>query len=141
MKQLLFRVVFVPVILFLAGCKKDVLPNFVRATPVQKTTSSVVSIIAGPHIWHGFKTFELYRDTVIGYVMTITAVNDSVITTSYIPHLQIPYYETDTVNHLVVFWQLLTPTNTLTYNYVTGELHYSLDNGGMHNDDYEIYSP
>ena len=141
MNQLLFKVVFVPVILFLAGCKKDVIPNFVRATPVQKTTNSVVSLIAGLHIWHGFKTFDTNRDTVIGSTMTITAINDSVITTSNLPQLQLPYYRTDSVNHLVIFWQLLTPPPRLTYNYVTGELHYSLDNGGMHNDDYEIYSP
>ena len=137
MKLILFKSTFViaPFVIFW-GCKKAASPS-----PGEKTTSSVVSLISGAHTWHGYQTFDGKEDTINGYAMTIIPINDSVIATSNLPQLQLPYYATDSINHLVIFWQHNDPPPKLTFNYLTGELHYSEYMSGVHISDMEIYSP
>ena len=105
----------------IAGCKKDIMPQSVVAPNPQgsgkTSSSSVVSLIVGSHVWHGFHLWDANRDTMIGVNITIIAVNDSVIVTSDIPNWQLPYSKTDSVSHTVLFTTSLAAPPMLFYNF------------------------
>ncbi len=99
-----------------------------------------VDKIAGQKVWHGTYSFGGVTHTLTNDTVTISAINDSQVVASNWPSTVLTYAHIDSSSKYVLFSYAWGPPR-IFYFYETGAIHYSLNLGGLHNEDTELYYP
>jgi hypothetical protein len=98
----------------------------------------ITDLIAGTRAWHGTHLFDGITES-IGYTATLTKINDSEVEFS-VPGMALTYLRTDSMAGTAIF-QFKWGPPTLYYYYNGDSMHYVCDNGGIHNEQYDLHTP
>ena len=118
---------------------KQITQHAVTQTKPAAPLVSMVDMIAGTRIWHGIYQFDNITYPITNDTITITVVDDSTIQSSSL-FSPLTYYQTDSLVGYAIFIFKWAPP-TLYYYYNGDSMHYSRNDGGIHNENWDLYTP